>query len=206
MITARLLFVALLAASSLLNAQQTVNVHLNEKSKITIKGTTNLNKFEFIHTGKHIEHPELKLTLFKSDDKRYTLGDHKVGLLIKKFTSDDRLAQQAFYAMMDARRYPRLYVKLKQIEPLTVSPAMSSGKAQLEITITGKSVVYDIPVISEKKHPYWVLRGTKKLSIRDFGITPPSVLGGLMQVNEWIDVSLDFYCRIDSNETELAAK
>jgi hypothetical protein len=189
-----------------LHAQQALKVHLNERSRITIKGTTNLNTFEFSQSGKSIENPELKLTVSKPANNRYTLGEHKVGLLVKKFTSDDLLAQQAFYNMMDARRHPRLYVRLKQIEPLTMSLSKSTGKAQLEITITGKPVVYDIHVSSEKTQTYWILRGSKKLSIRDFGIQPPRVLGGLMQVSEWIDVSLDIYCSIENYETELATK
>lgn len=165
-----------------------------------------MNTFEFSQTGKSIENPELKLTVFKLANNRFALGEHKVGLLVKKFTSDDLLAQQAFYTMMDARRHPRLFVRIKQIEPQTMSHTKSTGIAQIEITITGKSVVYELPVSSEKMQSYWILRGAKKLSIRDFGIHPPRVLGGLMQVSEWIDVSLDFYCSIEDYETELATK
>jgi hypothetical protein len=42
-----------------------------------------------------------------------------------------------------------------------------------------------------------VLDGEKRLSIKDFGLEPPSPLMGLIKVSEWIDIHLKLVCKAD---------
>jgi len=40
----------------------------------------------------------------------------------------------------------------------------------------------------------------KKISIRDFGLTPISQMMGLIKVSEWIDIDFHMICKITTSE------
>ena len=188
------------------SSQQAFRVQFKESSKINIRGTTTINNFEFEQRGSDFENRELWLTTRRTNERRTEIAGHRFGLRIRNFSSDDLLAQKAFYAMMREQEHPRLFVILKEVVASKTTESVYRGLAKVELIITGKTGIYEIPVSSIFKNGNWNMKGQTRLTIRDFGITPPHALMGLLQVSEWIDISLDLDCHIEPASTELAGK
>ena len=188
-----LLFVSL---SITVSSQQALTVKLNENSKLTINGSTNINTFSFHQTGDKMKQREISLTS-KLTGNRLEAGKHQVGIEVREFKSADPIAQVAFYKMMKTDEYPSLYIRLINYE-LTHSEANNSkGKATVDITIVGKTLRYEIPVTTGRNSNIWRFKGNKRLSIKDFGLTPPEPVFGMVKVSEWIDIYMDLHCAID---------
>lgn len=188
-----LLFVSL---SITLSSQQALTVKLKENSKLTINGSTNINTFSFHQTGDKMKQREISLTS-KLTGNRLEAGKHQVGIEVREFKSADPIAQVAFYKMMKTDEYPSLYIRLINYE-LTHSEANNSkGKATVDITIVGKTLRYEIPLTTGRNSNIWRFKGNKRLSIKDFGLTPPEPVFGMVKVSEWIDIYMDLHCAID---------
>lgn len=188
-----LLFVSL---SITVSSQQALTVKLKENSKLTINGSTNINTFSFHQTGDKMKQREISLTS-KLTGNRLEAGKHQVGIEVREFKSADPIAQVAFYKMMKTDEYPSLYIRLINYE-LTHSEANNSkGKATVDITIVGKTLRYEIPVTTGRNSNIWRFKGNKRLSIKDFGLTPPEPVFGMVKVSEWIDIYMDLHCAID---------
>lgn len=188
-----LLFVSL---SITVSSQQALTVKLKENSKLTINGSTNINTFSFHQTGDKMKQREISLTS-KLTGNRLEAGKHQVGIEVREFKSADPIAQVAFYKMMKTDEYPSLYIRLINYE-LTHSEANNSkGKATVDITIVGKTLRYEIPVTTGRNSNIWRFKGNKRLTIKDFGLTPPEPVFGMVKVSEWIDIYMDLHCAID---------
>ncbi len=188
-----LLFVSLAIPA---NSQQAVTVKLNENSKLTINGSTNVNTFSFHQTGDKMKQREISLTS-KLNGSQLEAGKHQVGIEVREFKSADPIAQVAFYKMMKTDKYPSLYIRLINYEPSHSGAKTSKGKATVDITIVGKTVRYEIPVTTGRNSNNWQFTGNKRLTIKDFGITPPEPMFGMVKVSEWIDIHMDLHCAIE---------
>jgi hypothetical protein len=71
------------------------------------------------------------------------------------------------------------------------------------ITITGITKYYSIPISFTNNGDLYTVNGNKKLSIRDFGLTPQNKMMGLIKVSEWIDIDFHMIYKINS-EKDLA--
>jgi polyisoprenoid-binding protein YceI len=186
--------------SNMLPAQQPFVVRLKDSSKLTIHGSTNINTFSFQQTGDRIHQKEVILTSQRKGNRIET-GKHQIGLEVKSFKSEDRVAQIAFYRMMKTDRFPQLYIRLTQFDTMGTKAGQVHGKAMVDITITGITRAYEIPVTTERSQQNWRFTGKKKLTIKDFGLIPPEAMFGLLKVSEWIEIDIDLYCEVQGTHT-----
>jgi hypothetical protein len=73
-----------------------------------------------------------------------------------------------------------------------------NGNALVSITITGVTRHYSIPISLNSNDEIYTVNGIKKLSIRDFGLTPQSKMMGMIKVSEWIDIDFHMICKIST--------
>jgi len=93
--------------------------------------------------------------------------------------------------------YPEIKVQLNYIENQSGLDDYSKGQASVNITLTGITKHYIIPISAKRSSDFYNLIGKMRLTIKDFGITPPTEMLGMIKVNEWIDIDLNFFCKIN---------
>ncbi|MBC7523493.1 MAG: hypothetical protein H7239_03540 [Flavobacterium sp.] len=72
----------------------------------------------------------------------------------------------------------------------------------INITITGKTRYYTIPITFVSNLDLYVINGSKKLTIKDFERTSTTKMMGIIKVSEWIDIDFHIICKI-TNDGEL---
>ncbi len=82
--------------------------------------------------------------------------------------------------VLDAGRYPLVEVRARRTG--------GAGTLQADITLHGVTRSLAVPVTIEPAPPGLVARGTLVLKQTDFGITPFSVLGGAMAVQDTLEI------------------
>lgn len=180
-------------------SQQPFVVRLKESSQLTINGSTNINTFSFHQSGDKMKQREVTLT-GKMNGNRIEASKHQVGIAVREFKSADKIAQVAFYSMMKTDQYPSLYIRLLHYDLIQTGSKTTKGKAYVDITIVGKTQRYEIPVSTERNGSNWRFTGSKRLTIKDFGLTPPEPVFGLVKVSDWIDIQLDLHCIIENDQ------
>ena len=191
------LLLLLLISSNFFFAQNTFSVDLQKNSSITIHGTTNLLSFKLIQTGEKLTKRNFIITASENHNK-IILSQNEHTILVKDFSSENKMAQRDFLKLVKADMYPSFHVKVNyfEIDPNTINNDIAKATVSVDLTITGKTKQYSIPVKSVRDGDNYKLNGNKKINIRDFGLDPPVEMMGLIRVSEWINIDFNIICRI----------
>jgi hypothetical protein len=189
----------------MLYSQTTVKVDLLKNSWLAINGTTNVVGFRLIHNGEKLLGRSITMTASQNQNKIY-LSQNQLAIQVNNFSSDNVMALRDFKKLIKSDAYPAIKVQLNYIEtsPGNEKDAYSKGNASVNITITGVTHQYNIPVTSNKQNEYISVVGGKKINIRDFGLQAPVEMMGLIKVSEWISIDFHMVCKLTFKESTLA--
>jgi polyisoprenoid-binding protein YceI len=174
---------------------QRVKTKLLDSSWIEIKGETNVVNFSFRQDAKNFIEKTMDITATRQDNK-VTLSKNLAAIEVKKFDSDDKMALHDFFELVKADKHPNITVKLDHFaypnaktdnESILWSPAVDIN-ISVNINIAGVEKPYTIPAKVSRSGEKIEINGRKKIDIRDFGLTPPHKLFGLIKVKEWIEI------------------
>ena len=177
-------------------SQNNAVVELKRNSVLYIHGATNLLSFTLEQYGDKILNKKISLTAKQMGNRLY-LSENQLSISIKNFKSDNLIAQNEFYKLMMIDKFPNLNLHLLYFESLLTDKFLfQEGNALINIIITGVSKRYEIPVTSSRKGDIITLTGKKKMTIKDFGLVPPTALLGLVKVSEWIEIDFHLFCKV----------
>lgn len=178
-------------------AQNWAFVEIQQSSFLTIKGSTNLLKFDLNQNDKKLSTAKLKIGTITIHNKTY-LTNNQLSVFVKNFTSNNFIALREFFKMLKSDTYPTLQVQINFAEPLLISEKGQNytGNAIISMTITGVTKQYSIPITLKSNGTIFILEGNKKLNINDFGMYPKPKMMGLVIISEWIDVNFHIIYKI----------
>jgi hypothetical protein len=112
------------------------------------------------------------------------------------------MALKDFLSLIKSDKYPTLQVQINYLDfdSNSENGLAFKGNALVSITITGITRNYSIPISSKNNGEIYCVDGNKRMSIRDFGLTPKSRMMGLIKVSEWINIDFHMICKITANE------
>jgi hypothetical protein len=185
-------------------AQTLVSAEIQKNSSLTINGSTNIVPFKIYQNGDKLSRSKLSVLTTQNQNKIY-VSQNQLSVVVKNFVSNNAMALKDFLKLLKSDTYPILQVQLNylDLQPLSDKGKAYNGEALVNITITGKTRHYSIPITFVSNGDVYTVNGNKKLSIRDFGLTPETKMMGLIKVSEWIDIDFHIICKI-SNEGEVA--
>jgi len=163
---------------------------LLESTLIEIDGSTNISKFKLTFRGDDFPQSSYLLPVSMSGNT-LSVGRSRLSLEVKKFKSSNPIAQSGFYKLMKANEFPQM-----SIEPVSIDlyPGYNSistkGIAKVKITITGNTREYSIPFTCSSENGIRKATGKLKMTIRDFGLVPPTEMMGMVKTSEWIEIML----------------
>lgn len=168
-------FVVLLL-SSLFSFAQTTD------SFVLIKGTTNINSFKCINSNFHQQIPVSLETPQKNKFSETTIS-----LAVKDFDCKNKIMTNDFRNTLNADKYPVLNITFLELEKISEN----KYKAYIQVKMMNKLKKYniDFTLIDSK------LLGNKTLFFSDFEIVPPKKFGGMVYVNDALDLSFSLKVR-----------
>lgn len=166
-------------------------------SWLAINGTSNILSFKLTHSGEKLLGKSITTNVIQKHNKIF-LSKNKLSIEVKNFKSDNRMALRDFLKLIKSDSFPTLDVQLNYIETVqgVETDKYSKGNASIDISITGVTKQYQIPVNSSKHGEYISVAGAKKINIRDFGLVPPVEMLGLIKVSEWITINYHMVCKL----------
>lgn len=192
----KLIYLLLLFCQSTLFCQINAIVDLQKISKLSIHGSTNLLNFTLVQKGDKILNKTIEIIANQQGNKIY-IDQNKLSIKVCEFKSENFIAEKEFYKMMLIEKYPNLEIELNNFElSNNQKNNFSKGTASLNITIIGVTRKYNFPIEIRKSNDVISISGDKKLTIKDFGIIPPTAMLGLVIVSEWIKINFDIVCKL----------
>lgn len=179
-----MLFLSLAFAKNvLINATSVV---ISPKSKLIIKGSTNVNKFKCHFNIEEVSNP-IPLSFVLKEDR---LIFEKALLMLDNscFDCGSRAINKDFMDLLKSEEYPKIVLELKEIKK--DSRTNNIVHALIEIVIAGESKSYFTPV-KLKGDKILNVTGTLNLNICDFNLEPPKKALGLIVVSDIIKINFD---------------
>ena len=173
-------------------SQTTVAVDLHRSSYLTINGTTNILSFKLFQKGEDLLTKTFTITATENQNRLY-VSQNQITIPVNKFNSENKMALRDFLKLIKSTDYPELLIQLNYLEDNTNNnKKFSTGNASINITITGVTKQYTIPITSYQTGEFYSIDGKKKINIQDFGLNPPVEMMGFIKVSEWINIDFHF--------------
>ena len=181
-------------------AQSLVSAEIHKNSSLTITGSTNLVSFKIYQNGDKLSRSKLSVITTQIQNKIF-VSQNQLSVVVKNFASNNALALKDFLKLLKSGNFPTLQVQLNylDLQPIYEKGKTYNGEASVNITITGKTKQYSIPITFNSNGDVYTVNGNKKLSIRDFGLTPENKMMGMIKVSEWIDIDFHIICKTSTN-------
>ncbi len=109
-------------------------------------------------------------------------------LAVARLTSGNQLYDRELRRRIDARRHPTINGRLTRVEP---GPAHPDYLVAGDVTFHGKVRSFEHPLRIEVRGGDAVLSGESTFDIREFGMTPPSML--MVRVYPEVTVRIELY-------------
>lgn len=172
-------------------AQNEVSVDLLKGSSLTINGNSNIVPFKIQLKGDNFPFKNISVSAIQKENKIF-VSQTMFSIDVKNFTSENKMALRDFKKLIKYDRYPEISVEITSLE-ITPKPCgrESVGKATGLLTISGITREYNISLSMNRFENEYYTQGRVKLSIKDFGLTPPVEMMGLIKVSEWIEVAFN---------------
>lgn len=183
-------------------AQNSITVDIQDESYLTLVGSTNIAPFLLIQKGNKIQNKRITISITRNKG-RISFGQNQISLKVLDFSSDNPVAYHDFMHLLKVKHFPELSIQLLS---LTMQPnshkvvSNTKGNAFIAITITGVTKQYLIPFSSSRNGDIVTLDGDHKLSIRDFGLIPPTKLMGLVKTSEMVNVNFHFIFKMNNHD------
>jgi hypothetical protein len=181
-------------------AQTVVSAEIQKNSSLTIKGSTNIVPFKIYQNGDKLSRSKFSVITTQNQNKIF-ISQNQLSVIVKNFDSHNAMALKDFLKLLKSDTYPTLQVQLNYLDlhPISEKGKSYNGQALVNITITGVTKQYSIPITFVSNGNVYTVNGHRKLSIRDFGLTPESKMMGMIKVSEWIDIDFYIICKIKTD-------
>ncbi|WP_435133135.1 YceI family protein [Formosa sp. A9] len=164
-------------------SQNTAKIHIQPSSVLSIKGSTNINKFTC----------KFNTAVLKGESTvHYTVEENDIifseaTLILKNdcFDCGKKMITKDFRELIKAETYPEITLTLKALKPSKTEPNITY--ALIDFDIAGVTQSYKIPMAIETEN---VIKasGALSLNIRDFNLENPKKAFGLIKIDDVVTI------------------
>lgn len=163
---------------------------VQKSSTLSINGRTNINRFS-CGIAQYGE-PDT-ITLLNEGCRDKTAGIPLCGVLrinVGDFDCRNRVMTSEFKRTLQYRQYPQLKITFLNLERMPAfGPLPQTLAGQVIIELAGVSKQFEMEYASTREDAETVqLTGSRRLCFSDFGLQPPQKMGGLIRVDQSLDV------------------
>lgn len=140
-------------------------------NKVEIRGWTNVNTFKCVNND------------FKTATSLYLLTENRlpnINLKVEDFDCRNKMMTSDLRKALHAEKYPALSIKFLDFKRSSSTRFL----AVVEVKMMNISKKYTIEFLENNKS----LMGNKRLRFSDFNIIPPKKMGGIISVNDELDL------------------
>lgn len=164
-------------------------------SKLAVNGSTNVNKFK-CDVSEYVPIDTIGCNRINAKEKGFTMyGGIKID--VTGFNCHNPMMTADLRKTLKAKEHPILFVRFLNIARLPeLKPQVEQIQGWAEIEIAGvikkMEMMYSV---SSPNSNLVILKGKRQMLFSDFGIKPPTRLGGIIRVNNELDVEFTLHLK-----------
>lgn len=164
---------------------------VERSSSLAIHGSSNINKFT-CDVHEYIK-PDTLRCVPDAGSGKYMFSNSTLCLDLERFDCHHKFITSDFRKMLKVNVHPNLVIRLVSLDEFTKEDDV---KGVVEIELAGVSRRIDI-VFHGKTfgHNLVKLEGKKAMKFSDFDLLPPRKIGGLVKINQEINVQFNLHFR-----------
>lgn len=173
--------------------------HIEDGSRLYLKGTSNVNSFTCDCEDRH--DPKVLEAETNGGYARFRNAD--ITLRSKNFNCHNRKIDADMQKALKADQYPNIKVVLVdtwQDAKCLNGQCKDWFNVQAKVNITIANVTHQESIAAKAKvigTNRIQLQGEKALQMSAFGIAPPEAMFGMIKVNDWISFHFDLFVNVD---------
>lgn len=174
------------------NEKESANAWVVEKnSTLAIDGSSNINKFT-CDIKEYMKIDTLR-SLNDAQRKKFVFINSSLSIDIKRFDCHHKFITADFRKMLKAETYPDLRIHFVSLDEFHEAGIV---KGMVDIELAGRrkrmEVIYKCAHFGANQLR---LQGDKLMKFSDFQLEPPKKIGGLIRINEEINVHFNLFFR-----------
>ncbi|MEQ8705416.1 MAG: YceI family protein [Phaeodactylibacter sp.] len=163
--------------------------YILKESELTLTGASNVKPFS---CDCEQDFEPVYYELSRHCDGHYIFKSTRLRVPVRTLDCGNRIMNKDLYEALKAETYPEIVIQPRELHlPLSLGP--QSGwvdfTADATVSLAGHIQKITLPVrakyVSESQ---FRIQSSKTLCMLDFGIAPPTAMGGLIRVEEEIDI------------------
>lgn len=170
-----------------------VKITFLPESKLKLNGDSSLKKFsaatsvlEMRGVGKAVPNAVLQ----------FTPTEVSMRLEVKDLKSGDGTLDDHMYEAMKAEKFQAIDIKLDKFELNDRNSATAAGS----LTVAGVTRPVELKLNISTEGEKIIIRGTKNLLMKDFGIEPPTMMMGTIRTKNEIEINFDVVCMTENKQ------
>ncbi len=177
------------------NIFKIVNYRIAHSSSLEIAGKTNIHSF-FCNSLEKFSEQKLKYK-FSAESPSISFEDTALKIKIEDIDCGSKRLNKDLHKALRLEEYPHIIIDLKRAFSSHLSDLKHCGEwfelnAETDITITCETHLISIPIwVNRSDTDSFRITGSTSLQLCDFGIEPPTVLMGMIKVENTIDIHFD---------------
>lgn len=173
-----------LGINLILTAQEPIKeFNILPSSTLEIQGSSNVNNFTCV-----FDMEDISTVSVNYNSQSHKFESALVQFPVASFDCGGRMINRDFKELLQENKYPRLKLRLVEIEPIEEDKALVT----LEFEIAGVRNLYKMPASFAVMKGYYSSKGHIELDIEDFGLQQPKRLFGMIVISNKIDVQFKF--------------
>ncbi|MBK8055883.1 MAG: YceI family protein [Saprospiraceae bacterium] len=166
---------------------------INASSSLSVDGKTNINTFKCV-VSSYGKTDTLICDLNRGGNTHFKIRSI-MDMPVSNFDCHHKIMTKDLQKTLKINQYPLMYIDIKSLNALPGNALTTGSTGDVHISLAGTKVKYQIRFTAKNHQNMIEFKGNKTILFTDFGLTPPSKLGGTIKVKNELEVEVRLHLR-----------
>lgn len=166
---------------------------ITASSSLSVDGKTNINTFKCV-VSSYGKADTLNIDLRKDANSFFKIKSI-LDIPVSNFDCHHKMMTKDLQKTLKMAQHPLMYIDIKSLNKLPIEAIKSGCMGDIHISLAGAKVKYQLHFNGKSNSNYLELIGKRHIHFSDFGLIPPSKLGGTIKVKDQLDVEVRLHLR-----------
>lgn len=181
----KFIFIALFSLLTIYSVSAQNNYRVdNEKSSLTVTGTSNVHDWEMSASGINAS-----IVIEKEGENVKNISSVIFSLPAKNLASHNSIMDKKTWEAIKADKYNTIRFNLSKFTDLKISGDHIEGTATGQLTIAGETNMVTIPFTGSITNDNRIqIEGLKEIKLTEFNVAPPTAMMGTLKTGETVNI------------------
>ena len=166
---------------------------ITASSSLSVDGKTNINTFKCV-VSSYGKTDTLSIDLRKDANSFFKIKSI-LDIPVSNFDCHHKMMTKDLQKTLKMAQHPLMYIDIKSLNKLPGEAIQSGCIGDIHISLAGAKVKYQLHFNAKNHQNHLELTARRHIHFSDFGLIPPSKLGGTIKVKDQLEVEVRLHLR-----------